>query len=289
MAAARRTATNRASAAAVRPAEAARAARGARPPVADPYIPASQKPDLRGFTREAIRDAQAVADSGSRLAVRPTNRFAKALFESGVAEPKPSWCKLKSVGLDDLKLGAKPGSLGQVGYFRPRWPPGESITKNPRLWKAYNARRAEWAQHAKEIGRRVRAGDITVKNGVVRNARTGKVFASDNDLWEMAAANGSKPPATIDRAFSRLERGGFQARHRDLTSWDFSHYDKRPRYSGQPDMDELINNVPVSDFEEARFVAKAVTDKHTYGVPGAEPLVIFRPGKPPVAAWLKPK
>jgi hypothetical protein len=93
----------------------------------------------------------------------------------------------------------------------------------------------------------------------------------------------------FNRTYSRLERGAFRAQHPDVVSWDLSKYDRKPRYSGLPDMDELVGGVPVSDFDEATAVARAVTSKHTYGVPGAEPLVIFRPGKPPIAAWLKPK
>ncbi|MBY0547277.1 MAG: hypothetical protein K2W95_08275, partial [Candidatus Obscuribacterales bacterium] len=241
---------------------------------------------MAGMPEQNIKHAQVVADKyGVKIQVRPTNPEAKALLESGQAVPKPQYVKMKTITPEDIALGAPEGSAGKVGYFKPKEPLG--VPKDSPVYKRYEQRLSEYhdqAEHVADLTKgkgHLKPGEnqIFVKDGIVHDAKTGKPFTGDHDLFDIKGLHGEELPSAVrDQVYKELNRGPFKAQHPEHMGWDYSKLSKdRPAPVPDPVSGNLVE--PQSPFEIAQGIDKKILDSHRPG--GKEPLITFTGGEGP--------
>lgn len=206
----------------------------------------------QGMTDKALRHARVVADRyGVVIDVRPTNPLSRPLIESGQALPKPAFVKNKSLTELDLLLGAK-GPPGTIGHYIPKLPPKGSVPDDvyQRLQELARKRTKEYLEESIHIHKMQTQGKIVVRDGVIYDAKTGKPFAGDNDLFEIRDAITGRPlpryltdhkgnliidPATgqpklnpvREQIVKELKTGPFQAQHGAHMDWKYDHLSSR--------------------------------------------------------------
>jgi hypothetical protein len=166
-----------------------------------------------GMKPNVMRDFQSQVDAhGLRVRVRAANDSSIPWMQAG---HPPKHVKLKSKTINDLdvELGAKPGSQGLVGFFKPKKPDNfDALPKDDRLVKRYNQRLKEYFDNFQDIKKLKDKGYISVEDGVVidtglSNTRlgtdnklhydrngpeggTGKGFTGDHDMWDITHPDG---------------------------------------------------------------------------------------------------
>lgn len=206
------------------------------------------KPQLAGYPDNALKHAKQVSDKyGVVLDLRPTNAASKPLIEAGEAVPKASFVKNKSLTPEDMLLGAK-GKPGMIGHYDPVLPPKGNMSDESyeKLKDLYNKRKSEFAAEAKAMQDLQTQGKAYVKDGVIHDAKTGKPFAGDIDIFEIRDPVTGKPlpryqvdhkgnliidPATgqpklnpvREQIIKELKNGPFQAQHGAHMDWKYDH------------------------------------------------------------------
>ncbi|HEC00468.1 MAG TPA: hypothetical protein ENI91_02120 [Sphingomonadales bacterium] len=190
-----------------------------------------------GMLPKVMKTIQAeVNNSGLSVRIRAANDSAIAKLRAG---HPPKHVKLKSKTINDLdvKLGAPPGSQGEVGFFKPKKPKELVLPKKPKnanklqlgkhdaqvakltkqnkvLQKRYDQRLKEYGDNIDDINKLVDKGLISVEDGVVvdrglSNTRLG----ADGKL----KYNRNGPEGGTGKGFTG-----------DHDMWDFRHPDGRP-------------------------------------------------------------
>jgi hypothetical protein len=233
-------------------------------------------PHMKGMPKASIEHAQQVADAHNvQLMVRPTNPEAAKLLQSGQALPKPCAVKNKTISQLDLKLGASADDVGKVGHFEPKMPPQGNMSK-----AEYDALKGRFQQRHDEFikQQQVLAGNpnVVVKNGVVCDAKTGKPFTGDHDVFDILGKDGKPVPAHVkEQVIKDLQQPPFNAQHGSHMDWKYDHLAKDPPPGAPPGTQ--------SDFGQAQTIDSKIINGHQVG---EEPLITFQPGKPPQATYV---
>jgi len=257
---------------------------------------------------EAMLHFQSVARRfGLIIRVRAAN--IASLEWLGLGHP-PKHVKLKSKSIKpiDFHLGAKKGTEGLVGYFKPSLPgdidslPAELAAE---IRKRYKMRMAEWADNADDMAALQQKGLITLEGGVVvdtglsstrlnaagqlellpgsPSAGTGKGFTGDYDMYDIRNADGSvivtaDGQAHKAAAMADLQSGPANVQHGAHRDWKAV----TPRDKG---IDAAIRGGHLGE----PLPDGTVVPRRTVGPDGservAEALIEFTPGAPPVASY----
>ena len=153
-----------------------------------------------GLPMPSYLQAQAVADTtGVAFDIRKTNLEATQLLEQG-ALPKSEEYKQKTLDADDLLLGAPAEHLGKAAWFLPRRPDKAvcdqlasqgAVDVVRRWWARWRTRKDEYYDHEPAMRRRLRAGQLLVKDqvgssgGVLIDKVSGLAYTGDHDLYQI--------------------------------------------------------------------------------------------------------
>jgi hypothetical protein len=223
-------------------------------PAVDRATGAPLKPDVRGMPPRNVRHAQVVADKyGVQIQVRPTNKDARELLESGRALPKPAKIKAKTVNDLDVLLGAPQGSNGKVAVFWPKDPPGvaQGMIENkeafeawksaePVLAKRYSQRMKEFTNEMSDMRKLADEGKIVwdPKNPVILDKKTGLPFTGDHDVFDIRGANGERVGPTVRaQILKELEGPPYRNQHGAHMDWDYAD---KPHFEKNRAIDERI-------------------------------------------------
>ncbi len=202
-----------------------------RPGKTTDFAAADTPPDLSGYTEASKKHIQMVADQhGVTIHTRPTNSYAKNLLERGEALSKPELLKNKSINSLDTLLGANSDDLGKVGHFKPKMP--QQGTMSDDIFSDVGERYAQRMQEFKDQSSYLanHADEVTVKNGLILDVKTGKPFTGDVDGFAIRGVNGEPlPQAVVDRIQNDLKYGVSGTKlspgninHGVHTEWDYS-------------------------------------------------------------------
>lgn len=168
---------------------------------------------------------------GLRIRVRGANPDSLPWIEAG-NPPKHVKLKSKTINDTDVQLGAKPGSQGQVGYFKPKMPADfDKLPKDvqDKLTKRFKQRFTEYHDNFKDMKKLQDKGLVEVKDGIVvdrglsqtrlnpatgelekvpgaKPGGTGKGFTGDHDMWDVRTPDGKKITKADPDAWARKER-----------------------------------------------------------------------------------
>lgn len=180
-----------------------------------------------GMRPQALRHAQYVAsEHGVVIQVRGTGVEAIRLRNLG-HPPKPEAIKAKTINEVDVRLGAAPDGLGQVGYFEPKMPVRTADMPDG-LWsqieKRYAQRAQEYVDQSKKMGKLLDEGKIAIDRGVVIDTglcgNTGKGITGDHDLFRITDLEGNPLGAEAKEfVVNDLRQGPFGAQHGAHTDW----------------------------------------------------------------------
>lgn len=138
---------------------------------------------------------QAAVDCAGLVAdVRPTNPEAvRWLYQGGL--PKPSFLKSKSIRAVDVKLGAKEGMEGTVGFFAPVLP--DRSDEPDAEWSMIVDRHSMRTWEQQELGAKMAQlqaeGRIVIEQGVVygfADDGTRQPYTGDHDLFNLRTLDG---------------------------------------------------------------------------------------------------
>ena len=135
----------------------------------------------------ALQAASLAREKGLIIVFRPTSAAAVRLRGKG-HPPKPEFIKMKTIDEIDLHLGATKAELAQVGYFEPQLPKNMKrldAETQAKVLERHDMRMKEWEQHAAKVEALEASGQITREGNLIIDAKTGKSFTSDYDLWEL--------------------------------------------------------------------------------------------------------
>lgn len=171
-----------------------------------------------GMMQEAMRHFQETIDRFMlKVRVRAANTSSLKWMHKG---HPPKHVKLKSKTINDLdvELGAKSGSQGMVGYFKPKEPANykqlSQLPEPPKIVGRYKQRLKEYWDNWKDMERLKQKGLVKVEDGVVidtglsskrLNPKTGELeyfrgpkegtgegFTGDYDMWDITHPDGSR-------------------------------------------------------------------------------------------------
>ncbi len=171
----------------------------------DHLFPLASVEPVFGMPIENARKFQQVAaEQDLVIDVRATNPHAVAWLRDG-ALPKPEPVKAKTIDDLDVRLGARDGQRGLVGFFRP-WLPRHGVTE--RLWGRFTQRRDEFDALGPKMALMERRGEYLVRDGVVHGFdRRGRLrpLTGDHDVFDIRASGG-RPLTTrrYDRAVATM-------------------------------------------------------------------------------------
>ncbi len=202
-----------------------------RPGKATDFVAADTPPDLSGYTEASKKHIQMVADQhGATIHTRPTNSYAKDLLERGEALSKPELLKNKSINKLDTLLGANSDDLGKVGHFKPKMPQQGTMSDDVfgEVSERYGQRMQEFKDQSSYLANH--ADEVTVKNGLILDVKTGKPFTGDVDAFAIRGLNGEPlSQAVVDRIQHDLKYGVSGTKlspgninHGVHTEWDYS-------------------------------------------------------------------
>ncbi|WP_354598858.1 hypothetical protein R1Y80_03095 [Streptomyces sp. JL1001] len=187
----------------------------------------------KNFTkfRDVARDRNVVVD------VRPTNPSAPKWLDAG-AMPKPQDIKAKTVNEVDVLLGADPGTIGLVGYFRPVLPDQGSVPVDAwdRVVSRFNQRSTEFHELAGKMAQYEADGTFTVHQGIVfgfDDAGGRRPITGDHDLFDVSSPDGSRiSPVAHDALIDEMRAKDMAVAHgahmfwNPPTAFDKSVFDK---------------------------------------------------------------
>ncbi|WP_318198424.1 hypothetical protein [Streptomyces sp. MCL20-2] len=187
----------------------------------------------KNFTkfRDVARERNVVVD------VRPTNPSAPRWLDAG-AMPKPQDIKAKTVNEVDVLLGADPGTVGLVGYFRPVLPDQGSVPVDAwdRVVSRFNQRSTEFHELAGKLARYEADGTFTVHQGIVfgfDDAGGRRPITGDHDLFDVSSPDGSRiSPVAHDALIDEMRAKDMAVAHgahmfwNPPTAFDKSVFDK---------------------------------------------------------------
>ena len=174
------------------------------------YEYTNESPDLSGYTERSKTFIRNICKKyGVKIITRPTNSAAKKLLESGEAVPKKMFVKNKTINNLDIYLGASTDNIGKVGSFMPKLNRARmrGLPKQLRrdIVKRYKQRAKEWIDQEEHIKENIKNGNIYVKNNVIFDAKAGKAFTGDIDIFDIRGVRGEKlPKKTIQHIIDEL-------------------------------------------------------------------------------------
>ncbi|MZG00903.1 hypothetical protein GTW62_01305, partial [Streptomyces sp. SID5614] len=154
------------------------------------------------------------------------------------AMPKPQDIKAKTVNEVDVLLGADPGTIGLVGYFRPVLPDQGSVPVDAwdRVVSRFNQRSMEFHELAGKMAQYEAAGKFTVHQGIVfgfDDAGGRRPITGDHDLFDVSSPDGSRiSPAAHDALIDEMRAKDMAVAHgahmfwNPPTAFDKSVFDK---------------------------------------------------------------
>ncbi|WP_435811452.1 hypothetical protein [Streptomyces rubiginosohelvolus] len=202
--------------------------------------------------RDLARDRNVVVD------VRPTNPSAPKWLDAG-AMPKPQDIKAKTVNEVDVLLGADPGTIGLVGYFRPVLPDQGSVPVDAwdRVVSRFNQRSTEFHELAGKMAQYEAAGKFTVHQGIVfgfDDAGGRRPITGDHDLFDVSSPDGSRiSPAAHDALIDEMRAKDMAVAHgahmfwNPPTAFDKSVFDKIVSSHQGPSGEPLLRFSPGND------------------------------------------
>ncbi len=155
----------------------------------------------------------------------------------GEVLPKPHDIMNKTVNaIDEAFLGAPKNSRGLASHFKPTLPSADDMAKmDPKtldsVWKRYLQRYDEFRiqdARIKDLARNiyneknelVRAAKIKLDpGGLIRDAKTGKPFGSDWDLFNLTKGGKQLPKSVHDAFIRKCREAGLPIEHGTLADW----------------------------------------------------------------------
>jgi hypothetical protein len=173
------------------------------------------------------------AEAGARIAksfevsiqIRPRSTFARDLIAKGKALPKIEKIKQKTIDEIDIALGAPPETYGLVAKYElpPKTLEGIKPSAIPRevLEKKLAARLKERERFGEDLERLIRDKKVVLSDkGIVLDARKGKPFTSDNDIFDIVGRDGKPLSKDLRRRVLRaLKENGWNIEHEEATQW----------------------------------------------------------------------
>jgi hypothetical protein len=144
---------------------------------------------------EALEHARAVAARhGVILDLLPPARSARELIESGAAVPVPPFIHNKALAEPEYLLGAR-GKPGSIGHYLPVLPAKNAMPEEEYagLVRIAGLRLQEYFEEFVHIRRLESSQCIFVRNGVIHDVKTGKVFAGGAELFEIRDGSTGDP------------------------------------------------------------------------------------------------
>jgi hypothetical protein len=201
-------------------------------PVVSHVDPFNPKAVSRAATKAGLTDGQAARlqriamRRGLRVVVRPAGDAAAFGRLQGFT-PKWEDLKMKTISDLDIKLGAPAKGVGQPGHFMPKVPEGGLAAlqrTEPALYARYQQRVQFFTQFDSEVQEMVRAGDIILENGIIRD-RIGRPICGDNDFYEFTTPSGKRlhsGEAAFDDVMADLQspNEAIMAQHPPHMNWD---------------------------------------------------------------------
>jgi len=189
------------------------------------YVTSPRVADLDGITEASKKIIQNTADDfGVQIHARPTTPLAKKLIESGQAVPKSAELKAKTLGKLDELIGGPKNSEGLVGYYKPKFPSKDLVSKLPaaeqkKLVKLFIEREKEYTKLAKDIKKLQEKGYTVVDKKVLYK---GKAITGDVDIYDVTNFDGTPVSPTVKKQVleSLTKKKGSNVLHEDLVSWD---------------------------------------------------------------------
>ncbi|WP_229796081.1 hypothetical protein [Saccharothrix coeruleofusca] len=158
------------------------------------------EPDFGMPVENARKFQQVAAQQDVVIDVRATNPHSVAWLRRG-ALPKPQPVKAKTITDLDVRLGARRGQRGLVGYFRPVLPGGRC---GEHLLRRFTERRAEYDSLRDKMDALERGGQFVVRDGVVHGYdRAGALrpLTGDHDVFDIHSSAGVPLP---ERRYHRV-------------------------------------------------------------------------------------
>jgi uncharacterized protein YukE len=210
---------------------------------------------------------QAVAEQRDLVIdVRQTNLAAVPWLHLG-ALPKPIDIKAKTINNLDVVLGADERFKGAVGFFQPRLPPQGDMSNEE--YAPLVARYRQRTEEQIELGSKMRDlathavddGRFEVHGGVVYGYDSRGVMrpvTGDHDMFDVRRPDGTRLSVPqYDQLVQAMTNRNMGVQHGAHMYWQ-----------------------PANEWERTN-VYEPIVDLHK---PGGEPLVRFRPGRPPMPA-----
>ncbi len=121
----------------------------------------------------------------------------------------------------DQLIGAPANRNGMVGHFEPKLPPDGSVPQSlqQQVKERFEQRMTEFQKYNDDVMRMQKNGKITVVDGVIHDARTGKPLVSDVDL---AGIFKDGKPISEDQArmiVNRIRKECPGVTHPDINGW----------------------------------------------------------------------
>ena len=184
-----------------------------------------------GMTRGAVERLFEIVNKykklGLRITFRPTNAKAAELLAEG-ALPKPEKIKANTVNKEDLYLGMPAEHEAKVAHWD-GWRLPKDIdaieARDPALAKGirdrYASRQRDYKEQAADMERMRSKGDITIKDGIVYEGKSGKVFTGDYDLYSIDGADGHIPEGSplYEEIAGELRKAPISIQHGPLVDW----------------------------------------------------------------------
>jgi len=149
----------------------------------------------KAISPEALEHARAVAARhGVILDLLPPARSARELIESGAAVPVPPFIHNRALAEPEYLLGAR-GKPGSIGHYLPVLPAKNAMPEEEYagLVRIAGLRLQEYFEEFVHIRRLESSQCIFVRNGVIHDVKTGKVFAGGAELFEIRDGSTGDP------------------------------------------------------------------------------------------------
>ena len=213
---------------------------------------------------------KAVADKyGVKPLVRPGNEDGVEWIRSGKAHPKPEALKSKTITSEDTRLGFGSDQKGLTACKKPSLPertPDMTDNQWTSLNKRYTERIKDFNDQAPHLVELEKAKKISWdrNTGLITDAKTGKPFAGDNDVFGYVDAVTGKPvsPFTQNRINQDLQASG-ATMHDEHLGWDYSKVSDVPPQGGG-----------ASEFSTKAGIDTKILNAHTEG---GKPLNTYNP------------
>lgn len=198
------------------------------------FTPAGKLPKLTGMTQKETSAIQRGANKlGLEVKVRPPSFEGQPWIGRGI--PKPVTLKNKTLGTIDNLIGAK-GPPGVIGSYKPdknmtrnlihniKSNPGIPQSRKDQMIRevmnTYKQRYREFSQNQSHLQQLINQNKINIKNGVIFDAKTGKPFIPDVDVFSITKVGGGPASASEKAAyFQYLKSQGVRVEHGAHLDW----------------------------------------------------------------------